>query len=215
MGKPDALLALGSKDVTEDLEANTTDPMKKRLVAIARVLLPPPPPPGIVGNEKGLKSRGTVDSGAGIVWLVDKMSDYKQEFSDGGYLLETWSFFNDNGAAQRDRVITPLIFQKKGDRYQLTGIGKTRTNAGTGLQTFPFEPVAGRANVGKGYFFGGHTGDTAGAQNAGVVEFDTDTADKMTILSAAGQPKIAVGKTCHEGPSYPRTYSIHAVSKKK
>jgi len=217
-GCADALVVLGARGASEEREGSMPEGVAKQLIAAARAIMPAPPTPGVVGTKQGLKSRQTVDSAAGIVWVVGQMSGFEQEFVDEGYHLETWSFFNDNGEAQRGRVITPVIFKKEGDRYQLTGIGTTRTNTGEGLQTFPFEAVEGTDVVGEGYFFGWHTGDLTGRQNAGVVEFDNGPRDRMTILTLDGGlegQKIAVGATYREQSSYPRTYSIQAVSKRK
>ena len=76
-----------------------------------------PPTPGVVGTKAGLKSRATCDSAAAIVWVVSQLSGFAPTFADG-YRLDNWSFFNDNGAAQRERVITPVILKKDGDQYR-------------------------------------------------------------------------------------------------
>ena len=44
------------------------------------------------------------------------MDGYDQEFFGQGYRLRSWSFFNDNGDAQKGRLITPLIFRDLIDR---------------------------------------------------------------------------------------------------
>jgi hypothetical protein len=172
----------------------------------------------MVGSAEGLRSRKTVDSAGGIVWVVKEIGGFEQEFVDSGYHLDTWSFYNDNGAAQQGRVITPVILKKEADRYKLTGIGATRTNTGEGLQTFPFEPVEGSDKVGAGYFFGWHTGDLSGKQNAGLVEFEDGPRDRMTILTldgALGGQKLKLDGLYREQSSYPRSYSIHVVSKRR
>lgn len=217
-GSQDALITLGPRGIAPEREKGTPEGVQKQLLAAARTLMPAPPTPGMVGTKVGLRSRATVDSTVGLVWVVKELSGYEQQFVDGGYRLETWGFFNDNGAAEKDRVVTPLIFKKEGDRYQLTAIGKTRTNAGTGLQSFPFDVVEGSDEVAGGYFFGWHTGDPAGQQNPGVVEFDDGLRDRMTILTLDGQlsnQKVVVGQPYREQSSYPRTYSIQAISKPK
>jgi len=216
-GAEKSLLALGSRDVTEDLENGTPEGLLKPLVAAARTLVPQPPPPGMIGTLDGLRSRETVDSATGIVWLVSVMDAYDQQFVDGGYRLQSWSFYNDNGAAQQGRSATPLIFKKEGDAFVLTGIGKTRVNTGGGMQTFPFEVTAGSDEVGKGYYFGWHDGDQAGTANAGVVEFDNSVQDRMSIVTLDGQlgdQKLQLGGKYRIQSEYPRTYSIQAVSKR-
>lgn len=213
----DALLALGPRDMTEELEAAMPEGIPKQLVAAARTLVPTPPQPGIVGTPDGLKSRQTTDSASGLVWVVDELGGYDQEFFGEGYTLETWAFFNDNGDAQKGRLITPLIFKQEGDKYVLTGVGTTRTNDGSGLQRFPFEPVAGTAAVGDGTFFGWHTGDRQGANNPGVAEFEDAPDSRMIILTADGGmegQKLAPGGTYRIQSQYPRQYSIMAESKK-
>ncbi len=213
----ESLLTLGPRDVTEELEAATPAGVRKHLIAAARTLVPTPPTPGLVGTLDVLKSRATVDSASGLIWLIAEMSGYDQELAGSGQRLQTWSFFNDNGDAQKGRAITPLIFRQEGDGYQLTGIGKTRTNAGTGLQTFEFEPAAGTDEVGDGYYFGWYDGAAAGAPNAGVVEFEDAPDARMVILTADGQmegQRLQVGKPYRDQSEYRRQYSITAVSKK-
>ena len=213
----DSLIALGPRGVTQDRLDGTSDDLHKQLLTSVQAIMPAPPTPGVVGTTEGLRSRQTVDSAVGIVWIVAQMSGFDQQFVDDGYRLETVSFFNDNGAAQQGRVITPVIFQKQGDRYQLTGIGTTRTNTGTGLQTFPFEAVQGSDAVGEGYYFGWHTGDPSGSQNPGLVEFEDSPRHLMTILTLDGQlsgQKLVLEGTYREQSSYPRAYSIQAVSKR-
>ncbi len=213
----DSLLALGPRDVSEELEAAAPAGVRKHLIAAARTLVPAPPTPGLVGTPDVLKSRATVDSAAGLIWLVAEMSGYDQELAGSGYRLTTWSFFNDNRDAQKGRAITPLIFRREGDGYQLTGVGKTRSNAGTGLQTFEFEPAAGTDEVGDGYYFGWYDGDAAGPPNAGVVEFEDAPDARMVILTADGQmggQRVQVGKPYRPQSEFRRQYSITAVSKK-
>jgi len=213
----DALQTLGPRDLTDEREAAAPAGVRKQLLATARTLVPTPPTPGLVGTLDELKSRATVDSAAGLIWLVAEMSGYEQEFAGDGYRLQTWSFFNDNRDSQKGRALTPLIFRKQGAGYELTGIGKARTNAGTGLQTFEFEPTAGTDEVGDGYFFGWYDGDAAGSPNSGVVEFGPVPDARMTILTGDGQmsdQRVQLGRTYRTQSEFPRQYSIMAVSKK-
>jgi len=213
-----ALLSLGPRDVTEELEAATPDGVLKQLIAAARPLLPTPPQPGIVGNVEGLKSRATADSASGLIWIVAEMDGYEQEFVYGGYRMESWSFCNNNGDAQKGRLITPLLFRKQDDKYELTGVGTTRTNDGTGMQSFDFEPVQGTDTVDEGYFFGWHTGDLEGNRNPGVAEFQDAPDALMIILTADGQmtgQKPKIGDTYRIQSQFRRRYSVMAVSKKQ
>jgi dienelactone hydrolase len=212
-----ALLALGPRDVTEELEAAAPEGIHKQLITAARTLVPTPPQIGIVGSLDGLKSRQTVDSASGLIWIVAEQNGYEQEFAGTGYQLDSWSFFNNNGDAQKGRAITPLVFKQDGDRYQLTAIGKTEVVAGTGLHTFAFEPLAGVASVGDGYFFGWYDGNAEGQPNAGVVEFEDARDAMMIILTADGQmggQKLQLDGTYRMQSQYRRHYSIMAVSKK-
>jgi len=214
----DALLALGPRDVTEDLEAATPDGIKKQLIAAARPLLPTPPQPGIVGNVEGLTSRASADSASGLIWIVAEMDGYEQEFVYGGYRMESWSFFNNNGDAQKGRSITPLLFRKQDGKYELTGVGTTRTNDGTGVQSFDFEPVQGTDTVDEGCYFGWHTGDLEGNRNPGVAEYQDAPDALMIILTADGQmtgQKPKIGDTYRIQSQFRRRYSVMAVSKKQ
>ena len=215
---PDGLTAVGPRGVSEEMENAAPEGVERQLLAAARVIMPEPPTPGLVGAESDLISRQTTDSAAGIVWIVSQRGGFDQQFVDGGYELDSWEFFNDNGDAQKDRQITPLIIKKDGDSYTLTGIGKTRTNTGAGPQAFPFELAAGSPEVGNGYYFGWHTGDSAGKQNAGVVEYDAAPRDQMTILTLDGNlsgQKITLDARYREQSNYPRKYSIRAISSRK
>jgi len=213
-----ALTTLGLRDPIDERIARSPQGVPKQVLAVAQAILPAPPVPGIVGAREDVRNRDTVDSASGLVWVLGPVGGEDQEFCDGGYRLDTWSFFNDNGASERGRAITPLAFKKEGEVYKLTGIGKTRTNAGTGLQTFPFDRVQGSDQVGAGYFFGFYTGDLAGKPNAGVVEYSDDPQHQMIIVTldgAMGDQRLLVGQTYREQSHWPRAYSVQAVSKRK
>ena len=215
---PDGLTAVGPRGVSQEMENQAPEGVKRQLLAAARAIMPEPPTPGLVGTESDLISRRTTDSAAGVVWVVSRRNGFDQRFVDDGYELDSWEFFNDNSDAQKGRLITPLIIKKDGDSYTLSGIGKTRTNTGAGLQAFPFELVEGSREVGDGYYFGWHTGNSAGKQNAGVAEFDNAPRDRMTILTLDGNlggQKIALGARYREQSHYPRKYSIRAISTRK
>jgi hypothetical protein len=205
---------LGPRQDLEQLIASQPEDLPKRLLAVARTLVPAPPQAGLVGTVDGVKPRAAVDGASGLIWVIPEMDGYSQEFTVSGYQLQNWSFCNRHGAAQQGRVVTPLIFKKTGDTYQLTGIGTTRTNAGTGAQTFPFEPVAGTAEVGEDHYFGFFTGDRDGKPNAGVIEYDEAPDARMTIL-IGDSPKLQVGAAYRLQAEYPRRYSVQAVAKKR
>jgi dienelactone hydrolase len=217
-GAEKALVAVGLRDPIDERIARLPEGLQKQTAAVARAILPAPAVPGVVGTREGLRSREVIDSATGIVWVFSAVGGEEQEFCDGGYRLDSWSFYNGKGEAQRGSAITPLIFKKAGDAYKLTGIGKTRVNAGTGLQTFPFDVAQGSDQVGAGHFFGFYTGDPAGKPNAGVVEYNDDYQDRMIILTLDGamvDQKIAIGQNFRENSRWPRAYSIQAVSKRK
>jgi dienelactone hydrolase len=211
------LLTLGPRDATEELEAAIPAGIQRQLIAVARTLVPTPPQSGIIGSADGLKSRATVDSAVGLIWLVSELGGYEQQFVGNKWRLDSWTFFNDNGAAQQGRCVTPLIFKKNGEQFTLVAIGKTRTNTGAGLQRSAFEPVAGTDEVGDDHLFGFYDGDPAGKPNAGVVEFEDAPDSLMVILTGDGQmdgQRLKLGAAYRQQSSYRRYYSIQAVSKK-
>jgi dienelactone hydrolase len=217
-GKGDALVVVSPREDLKQREDRMPEGVQKLLVGVARTMLPAPPTPGMIGARELLKPRLVPDSASGLICLVSVLGGVEQEFVDGGYRLKTWSFVNDNGPAQKGLFVTPMIFKKEGNAYKLTGIGKARANSGEGLQEFPFDLVAGGDAVGAGYFFGFYNGDPAAKANAGVVEFDEEPKDRITILTADGQmdgQKMAVGSVYREHSNYPRAYSIQAVSARK
>jgi dienelactone hydrolase len=217
-GKEGELAVVSPREVLADREGRAPPGVPRQLIAVARSVLPPPPAPGSIGSRELVKNRAVVDSAAGLVWLVEIQGGVEQEFIGGGYRLATWSFFNDNGQAQRGASITPLVFKKEGAAYKLTGVGKTRANTGEGFQSHPFEATQGTDEVSAGCFFGFYTGDPAGKPNAGVVEFDDGPKDRMTILTLDGAMEgqaLAVGKLYGPQSSYPRTYSLQAISERK
>lgn len=199
---------------TEALAKRLDLDAQKHLVAAARAFFPPAPVPGEVGMREGLTSRSNIDTTPGIVWVVTRLGGCDQDLAGpAGRRVTTWSLFNDNGSAQRGRKITPLVFRKEGNGFKLTGIGTARTNTGTGAATHDFGLIAGIDAVGKGYYFGWHTGDPAGHRNAGVVEYDDQTADRMTLLTLdgrTGNQKVVLGTVYKVKLHLPPTYSIQA-----
>jgi len=210
-----ALVQVSPREVLEDRENRTPEGVQRQLIAAARCVLPPPPTPGLIGSPDGVKRRPSVDSARGLVWLVHTQGGVEQEFIDGGYRLATWSFFNDR-PGDRGRTLTPLIFKREGHAYRLTGVGRPRVNSSAGLQTHPFEPVQGTDAVAADYYFGFYTGDPAGGDNAGVVQFEEGRQDRMTVLGLeSGAGRVPWNGVYREQANYPRTYSIHAISVRK
>jgi len=215
-GADAALLALGPREVVDQLDGGSVDGTLRQILLAARTLMPTPPQAGVVGTPEGLKSRRTVDSATGLIWIVEEMDGYEQELTDNGFQITQWSFFNDNRAAQQGRLVTPVILKMEEDRFVITGVGKTRANDGSGLQSFPFEPVQGTDLVGDRCFFGWHTGDLEGHTNPGVVEFEDAPDALMTILTVTGQmtdQKLGLGNTYRAQSQFRRRYSVMAVSK--
>ncbi len=207
-----ALMVFSPREATPAREAAVPEGVKRQLVVAARALMPTPPTPGLVGNVEGLKNRPAVDSASGLVWLVAEMGGYEQEFAADGWRLTSWAFFNDNGAAQKGRKLTPLLFKKEGDAFKLLGVGKTRINEGTGVQKFAFEPVDGTDAIGEDCYFGWLDGGLD-ADNAGVIEFEDGPDCRMAVLGGEGA-KLKAGATYRVQTQYPRRYSIMAEAKK-
>jgi dienelactone hydrolase len=210
-----AFRALSWRDVTPEFIAGLPDGTVKQLISAAQPLLPVPPQPGTVGTVDGLRSRSAVDGAAGLICVVAEIAGGEQEFTGGPRTLQAWGFFNDDGNAAKGRTVTPLILKKQDSQYELVAIGTPRANAGTGAQSFAFEPVAGSALVGPGDYFGWYTGDLQGHPNAGVIEFDEAADALMILLTADGQmvdqvPRL--GATYREQSRYRRCYSITATS---
>jgi len=211
-----SLSVLSWRDISDTFVRDLPAGIPKQLIAAAQPLLPTPPQPGTIGSIDGLKSRAAIDSAAGLIWVVAEMAGVEQEFTGGPYTLESWSFFNDNGEAQKGRTITPLILRKQDSQYQVVAIGTPRVNAGTGAQSFAFELAAGSASVGPGHFFGWHTGDVEGQHNPGVVEFDDAADAQMIILTADGamtDQQLKLGASYREHSRYRRQYSITATAR--
>ena len=98
-----------------------------------------------------------------------------QSFTQVG-TLTSWSFYNTGSPTTLN--VTPFIAQLTGGStstdpiFTITGIGATRQNTGTGVQTFNFDLASGSSAVGSGYYFGFHSGTVATGQ-AGAVELTT------------------------------------------
>lgn len=97
--------------------------------------------------------------------------------------VSTWAFFDDRNAGLS---VTPLVFKVTGtDVFTLTGVGATRVSAGTGLQSFSFDLIAGSPDVSPGQYTFGFanrayairgTALVAGTANTGVIAIDRPSA---------------------------------------
>lgn len=99
-----------------------------------------------IGNA--VIARPFVDSGSG------QMFAYPGVFPTSGERVTSWSFYSDHSACcvGPGTTITPLIFDASS--WQITGIGTTRPNSLTGVQTYPFDLVTGSDIVGAHSTFG-------------------------------------------------------------
>ncbi len=148
--------------------------------------------------------RPTIDGASGSIFLLDNYP-----FTDAGTVTE-WSFFANNPVAN-GRAITPLIIKLEGGTYQITGIGATRVNEGSGKQNYPFDLQQGNANVSAGnYFFGFMDGSNAG-NNAGVIDWDNNTADTIRWFGGGHAGNLFDGRQLPASQIFPRTYSIQAT----
>lgn len=96
-----------------------------------------------------------------------------------------------------------------GANYTVTGVGTTRTIAGTGAQTFSFGLTSGAAAVGIGYFFGWRDGDNVSTTgNLGVPEYDNSVAGSIRWFGDNVAP--VVGSTPTSQDDFNRVYSLQA-----
>jgi hypothetical protein len=97
--------------------------------------------------------------------------------------VSTWAFFDDRNVGLS---VTPLVFKVTGkDAFTLIGIGATRVSAGTGLQNFSFDLIAGSRDVSPGQYTFGFanrpyairgTALVPGTPNTGVIAIDRPSA---------------------------------------
>jgi hypothetical protein len=162
---------------------------------------------GVPGETNGypLINRSTLDGASGSAFVLPNMP-----FTKEGSVL-SWRFFSDDSSAV-GRLITPLIFKKVGDNYKIMGIGQTRTNAGTGLQSFDFGLVSGSAAVeDSDYYFGYKDGDNS-TDNTGVIEHDQNTSDIIIWFGGDKAGQILVGEELQTDLTLGRTYSIEVTT---
>ncbi len=116
-----------------------------------------------------LIARGEPNTTIGDIWglpvsFFDALTTAQQ--------VSTWGFYNKT-AGTEGRSITPFIakYDSETNNYSITGLGTTRTNDASGVQTFAFGLVSGSTTIEKGYTFGWVDGTTS-VGNASVAEWD-------------------------------------------
>ena len=111
-----------------------------------------------------LISRTFTDGALGSIFALNS------GFTQSG-TLSSWSFFNNN-VGDNGKVITPLLLDIEGGDYIIKGVGTSRTNDGTGIQSFSFGLTNGSDAVGPGILFGWKDGSNANPGQSGVPEGD-------------------------------------------
>jgi len=157
----------------------------------------------VPGETNGfpLINRSTLDGAFGSVFVLPNMPFTKES------TVLSWRFYSDNSVAV-GRKITPLIFKKVGDDYEITGIGRTRSSDGSGVQSFDFDLVSGSAEVAaSGYYFGYKDGDNT-TDTKGVVEHDQNTSDVIIWFGENKAGQMVVGHSFSINLTLNRTYSI-------
>ncbi len=164
------------------------------------------------GLGSSLIRRQFVDIDAGQVYVYRGVGG----LALAGRVL-TWAFFDDRNAG---RSVTPLLLKKTGTAcFTVTGIGSTRESAGSGLQSFPFETIAGSEHLAPGYTFGfvnraystNANQLVPGLPNTGVICFDRPSAaipnDPWLVtagISSGGAVALQIGTVIGSGsvPAY-------------
>jgi len=148
-----------------------------------------------------LQDRATTDGASGSIFVFPEIP-----FTRDGRVL-TWSFFSNKGGMV-GWTLTPLLFRKVGSTYEITGIGETRTNAGTGEQSFGFDVTAGNDVVRAGaHYFGFKDGSNA-SDNRGVIEWDNNTSDTIVWFGGGHAGDLSVGNAFTPNLTLKRTYSV-------
>jgi hypothetical protein len=133
-------------------------------------------------SGRGLIKAGTIgdaviprtyfDGGTGQLFV------YGGFFDTPGETVTNWSFYSDRAATNDCSTghagytcspgtsITPVILKKtSANTFEVTGIGATRTNTLSGIQSNPFDLVAGSDVVGVNFTFGFRSGGPVDAGN--------------------------------------------------
>lgn len=155
--------------------------------------------------------RPQFDSGNGQVFI------YLGHFPSPGEQVASWSFYSDSSASTfccgnppSGQRITPLLFdQTSPGVFDVVGIGTTRTNLLTGVQSFSFGLAGGTDIVTASTVFGWKDGAPVGDYLYGVVDMSSDPG-RLTyaVLDNNFPVDITLGQS-YSGSSLPdRAYSI-------
>ena len=153
-----------------------------------------------IGTDLVKRSSADFSRGSLVVFQSDP-------FTQAGRVVE-WSFYSET-----TRVITPLIFKKLGDEFEIVGVGASHTSDGSGAQTYAFDLQSGTADVDdSGFYFGTKDGDNQ-VDEQGVVGFDR-TRDGTTARRYNGplSGSLIVGEQLSGGRDVAREYSVQATT---
>ncbi len=155
-----------------------------------------------------LVNRGNVDGAVGYLFLHDNGTP---GFTTTG-IVESWSFYNDNGAAQGGRTIEPVILKQSGANWIVTGTGVPVTTPANlaGVQTYSFTLASGSPVVGPGYTFAHHDLTTGG-----TIEYDSTPGTGTQRFQFVGTAAQIVGTTLSGLSNRDRTYSVQFNSSNK
>jgi len=156
----------------------------------------------VVGPD--LIDRSSVDGASNYMFLFD---DGTPGFTTTG-IVETWSFYNDNGTSEAGRTLEPLILKQVGTNWIVTGVGAAVTTPATmsGVQTYDFDLAWGSSVVGPGYTFAHHD-----LNSPGSIEYNSASVPEATHrYYYLGASSPAVGRTISDASfsTRQRTYSI-------
>jgi hypothetical protein len=183
-GLPEWLSAGESLRVTENFEANTRQPMVERSTGSAIHFVRTLRAKNFVFGSACI-GRPLQDTAKGVVIML------RDPTTKTGRATNV-SFYNVHG--DNDRWITPIIlaFDRTTGVYRVTGIGQSVLNLGSGLQTVPFQLIAGSADLQAGVhtfgFYHGTVDKTGKATipSLGPLDFDNtpESNDPLNPLAA-------------------------------
>lgn len=163
----------------------------------------------VPGLGSDLINRANNDGATGQLYLYDTPTTT----SGKAHLFQF--FDNESGT----RWITPLVFEKSGNTYFLRGVGTSRNTTGAGLQSYPFDLIAGSSDMGPNHTFGfidslvtvsGGVLQRSNINNAGG-SVDWDYAAPTQWRFSTGIGTFALGHGFYVGnelyPTETRTYS--------
>ncbi|HYW78385.1 MAG TPA: hypothetical protein VE890_02375, partial [Thermoguttaceae bacterium] len=130
-------------------------------------------------------------------------------FNQAGRVTK-WSTYGGDFTGSATRDVTPVIFKLVDGRYEITGIGTTRSLLASQGETFDFGLVAGSDAVKSGYYLGWKDGSPT-ADNRGAIGYVSGGSTVRylgNIQGAAGN--VQVGLALSSVSSYSKTYAINA-----